>query len=260
MSQSCIPELMNERKLLVSFNPYSPPPNQSLPSDSHANQSNVQRRPVIAVLRSLPFSVAAGLVASAVWALGTTVLKLTLLQMHALLGLSLGCAICSSLVSIGVCGKLPMPSRCLRLMIVILGCTIGASITPITYNAYRSAGWHITGMQYPWIWAISTELPNLIGVLTISSSLFIVRFVSITNALRITALGIVWSMLCLGAIDHLLRPDNSITAHLIVRAILLMIWVISVTGTIVFVAASQNPCVKSECAPATGSATREPSP
>lgn len=224
----------------MSFNPYSPPPNQSLPSDSHTNQPNVHRRPVIAILRSLPFSVAGGLVASAAWALGTTVLGMTLLQMHVLLGLSLGCAICSSLVSVGVCGTLPMRSKCLRLMFVIVGCMVGASITPITYNAYRSAGWHITGMQYPWIWAISTDLPNLIGVLTISSSLFIVRFVSITNALRITALGIVWSMLCLGAIDHLLRPDNSITAHLIVRGILLMIWVISVTGTVVFVTASQN--------------------
>jgi hypothetical protein len=53
-------------------------------------------------------------------------------------------------------------------------------------------------------------------------------------------LGIVWSMLCLGAIDHLLRPDNSTASHLIVRAILLMIWIISVTGTVVFVTATQN--------------------
>lgn len=223
----------------VSFNPYSPSVVDEPPTSVKEFPSSDRTLPFKAVLRTLPFSFAAGLLAAIVWGFGTRVVLLTAYQIYLLFGLLMGVAISSSLVFIGSCKQRSRAALFVRLSILVVGCTTGGMMIPLVSTLVRSLGWHVSSLSHPWMWAVLMHLPETVMVSIICLSLLPVKPLSLRRIIRLFGFGLIFTVLGMGAIDDLLRPNNFVVAHLTVRSIMLTLWFVSWIGTIVYEISSQ---------------------
>ncbi len=170
------------------------------------------------------FSVPGGIAAGVIWGSGAMSDQMVGWLAYLLIGTVFGLCIALTLIS-----RRPRIGW-MQGSVIVVGGSLAIGIMTAVNQAMRSAGWHLVGQQFPWIWAISTMLPILASVGMISMTLRFTKILTWRQTVAFALLTLPITAVAWGAIDEWMLPNNSFTAHYRQRLIVFIAWFVLETA------------------------------
>ena len=187
----------------MDMNPYAPPELENSAHDLQANDQLIQLTRWECFLRTLPCSVAGGLLSGIVWGSGVMTFRLSASQAYSLIGGLLGLSVLSSLFTVGAFRGLTFRGQFVRSVVVLSGSCLAVLMIPLLSFCIRATGWHLVGTRTPWLWAISMYLPVVACAALICVTLRLAGFLVWRWTVRIFAFALLIAVVCNGSIDPL---------------------------------------------------------